>query len=104
TSSTPTCSPSSAADAQRSRLRPAFARDATQDQQPAVPFPPASNSIVLPESGTCTGTLDALVNASVLLPARTLPFSVPASFACDAMTDAGLTSSLITYAASAGPV
>jgi hypothetical protein len=33
-----------------------------------VHFPPASNSIVLPDSGTCTGTLDALMNASVLLP------------------------------------
>ena len=42
-----------------------------------LPF--ASNSIVFPDSGTCTGTFDALTNASVLLPDRTLPFTVPTS-------------------------
>ena len=65
-------------------------------QQPAVQDPEASNAIVLPESGTCTGILAALMNASVLLPGRTLPFTVPTSFACEAITAAGLTSSFIT--------
>jgi hypothetical protein len=65
-------------------------------QQPAVHFPAASNSIVLPESGTWTGTLTALTKAAVLLPGRTLPPTVPTSFACDAITSAGFTSSLMT--------
>ena len=46
----------------------------------------------------------AFMNASVLLPGRTLPFTVPTSFACEGITAAGLTSTLITYAASVGPV
>ena len=43
-----------------------------------------------------TGTLDALTKASVLLPGRTLPSTVPTSLACEAITAAGFTSSLIT--------
>jgi uncharacterized protein YciI len=46
-----------------------------------VHLPPASNSMVLPESGTCTVTLLAFTNASVLLPGRTLPPTVPTSLA-----------------------
>ena len=65
-------------------------------QQPAAHLPPSSNSIVLPLSGTCTGTVTALVKASVLVPGRTLPPLVATSFACEAITAAGLTNSLIT--------
>src|SRR5262249_49926935 len=65
-------------------------------QHPAMHFPAASNTIVLPESGMCTGTLTAFMKASVLLPGRTLPPTVPTSFACEAITDAGFTRSLIT--------
>ena len=54
-------------------------------------LPPASNSIVLPDSGTTTGTFDALTKASVLLPWRTLPPTVPTSLACEAITEAGFT-------------
>ena len=65
-------------------------------QHPAVHFPAASNSIVLPESGICTGTLTAFMKVSVRLPGRSLPPMVPTSLACEAITAAGLTSSLIT--------
>ena len=65
-------------------------------QQPAAQVPAAVNSMVAPDSGTRTGTYVALTKASVLLPGRTLPPTVPTSFACEAMTSAGLTSSLIT--------
>src|SRR5450432_3569352 len=65
-------------------------------QQPAVHLPPLSNSIVFPERGMCTGTFTAFMNASVLLPGRTFPFTVPTSLACEAMTDAGFTRSLMT--------
>ena len=66
------------------------------DQQPATHLPSALNSMVLPESGTCTGTLLALMKVSVREPARTLPPTVPTSLACEAITAFGLTRSLMT--------
>src|SRR6186997_2025021 len=84
--------------------RSAMAGTVDFHEHPAVHLPPASNSIVLPESGICAGALTSLMKVSVLLPGRTLPPTVPTSFACEGITDAGFTSSLITYAASTGPV
>jgi hypothetical protein len=52
------------------------------DQQPATHFPLPSNSIVLPERGTCTGIFAALANAAVLLFGVSLPPIVAGSFAC----------------------
>jgi hypothetical protein len=65
-------------------------------QHPAVHLPAASNSMVFPESGRCTGTFTALMKASVLLPGRALPPTVPTSLACETITSAGLTRSFIT--------
>ena len=42
-------------------------------QQPDTHFPVSSNDIVLPLTGTCTGTLAALMKVSVFVPAITLP-------------------------------
>ena len=47
--------------------------------------------MVLPDSGRCTGTFTAFMKASVLLPGRTLPPTVPTSLTCEAITDAGFT-------------
>ena len=60
--------------------------------------------MVLPLSGTCTGTLTAFWNAAVLLVGTTLPSTVAGSLACEAMTEFGRTSSFTTKAASLGPV
>src|SRR3954464_3396092 len=80
----------------RPRQVPLAQDESDPAQQPATHFPPASNSIVLPDSGRTTGTLDAFRNASVFEPARTLPPCVPASLACEGMTVLGLTRSLMT--------
>ena len=42
--------------------------------------------MVLPDSGMCTGIFALFMKASVLLPGRTLPPTVPTSLACDAIT------------------
>src|SRR3546814_6745808 len=55
-------------------------------------------------SGRCTGTVVAAMKAAVLLPSFTLPPVVASSLACEAITDAGFTNSLMTKAASVGPV
>ena len=68
----------------------------TTNQHPTTHPPPPSNSIVFPDSGTCTGTLVALMKLSVRVPAFTLPPSVAGSLAWETMTEAGLTRSLIT--------
>ena len=52
----------------------------------------------MPLSGTCTGTLTAALNAAVRVPSSSLPPSVAGSLACEAITEAGLTSSLIVTA------
>ena len=57
----------------------------------------------LAASGRWAGTETPLINASVLVPAK-LALLVATSFTCDGMTALGLTRSLITYAASFGPV
>src|SRR5438045_833756 len=64
----------------------------TEPQHPAVHLPLPSNSIILPESGTYTGTCTALMNFSVRVPGRTLPAAVAPSFACETITCAGFTS------------
>src|SRR6267154_1348930 len=88
-----------------SKAAPRFARlDTRLAQHPATHFPLLSNSIVLPLSGTCTGTLTAFLKVSVLVPGSTFPPLVATSFACDGITEAGWTRLLITYAASMGPV
>jgi hypothetical protein len=74
-------------------LRALFMRalSETLRQHPATHFPVASNSIVLPLNGTCTGTLAAFMKVSVFEPATTLPPLVPTSFAWEGMTALGLT-------------
>lgn len=66
------------------------------NQQPSVHLPALSNAIVFPERGICTGTFTAFMKASVLLPVRTFPLTVPTSLAWEAITDAGFTRSLMT--------
>jgi hypothetical protein len=80
----------------RGSPRPSAKYNARLGQHPAAHFPALSNSIVLPLSGTKAGTLTAFTKVSVLVPGRTLPSLVATSFACDAITEAGLTRSLIT--------
>jgi len=60
--------------------------------------------MVCPLIGGRTGTFVALMSGSVLVPGMTLRFLVAAALAWEAMTAFGLTSSLMTKAASAGPV
>jgi hypothetical protein len=82
----------------QSRISPtaSYFQNAATAQHPATHFPAGSNSIVLPLNGTCTGTLTAFMKVSVLVPGSTLPPLVATSFACDGITDAGLTNWLIT--------
>src|SRR5258708_29856531 len=89
--------------AQPRRARPTRGQD-EQTQHPATQVPPPSNSMVLPLSGTWAGTLTALTKASVLVPGRILPPLVATSFACEGITETGLTTAFITYPASVGPV
>src|SRR3546814_5808375 len=75
------------------------ARAAVQEQPPTqLPLP--SNAMVRSLSGRCTGTVVAAMKAAVLLPSFTLPPVVASSLACEAITDAGFTNSLMTKAAS----
>ena len=52
--------------------------------------------MVLPLSGTCTGIFAAFWNAAVRLVGESLPPTVAGSLACEAITEAGRTSSLTT--------
>src|SRR5512132_1063643 len=76
----------------------------SRSQQPDAQRPLPSNSMVLPLSGTCTGTLTAFWKAAVLLVGTTLPSTVAGSLTCVTMTEFGRTSSFTTKAASLGPV
>ena len=53
-------------------------------------------SMVLLVNGIWIGVLTAFWKVSVLVPGRTLPPLVAASFACEPITETGLTNSLMT--------
>src|SRR5262249_28391897 len=74
----------------------------SQQPHPQRPLPP--HPMVLPLSGTNTGTLTAFWKAAVLLVGTTLPSTVAGSLTWVTMTDFGRTSSFTTKAASLGPV
>jgi predicted kinase len=83
---------------------PAIRSEVERRQQPLTHFALSLNSMVRPLSGRRTGTFVALMNLSVLVPGRSLPSMVVASLAWEAITASGLTSLLMTKAASSGPV
>src|SRR5439155_10499625 len=83
-------------DRRSGRARRPGGKRARRAQQPATQLPLPSNCIVLPLSGTCTGIFAALWNAAVRLLGVSLPLIVAGSFACEAITDFGCTSSLTT--------
>src|SRR5262250_3614015 len=61
----------------------------SRSQQPDAQRPLPSNSMVLPLSGTYTGTLTAFWKAAVLLVGTTLPSTVAGSLTCVTMTEFG---------------